>query len=50
MTILLVEDHTDIRQTIRTWLEMKDHSVVEAQDVKSALAAAAARFIRYQAG
>jgi len=44
MTILLVEDHTGTRQAIRTWLEMKGHSVVEAQDVKSALAVAAARF------
>lgn len=39
MTILLVEDHTDTRRAIRMWLEMSGHSVVEAHDVKSALAA-----------
>lgn len=44
MTILLVEDHTDTRQAIRSCLEMKGHSVIEAHDVKSALIAAAAPF------
>jgi CheY-like chemotaxis protein len=40
MTILLVEDHTDTRQAMRMWLEMSGHSVIEACDVKSGLAAA----------
>lgn len=44
MTILLVEDHADTRRAIRMWLEMSGHSVVEAWDVKSALAAAAGSF------
>jgi CheY-like chemotaxis protein len=44
MTILLVEDHTDTRQAMRTWLEMSGHSVVEAYDVKSGLAAAEGPF------
>jgi CheY-like chemotaxis protein len=44
MTILLVEDHTDTRQAIRMWLEMSGHSVVEAHDVKSGMAAAAGSF------
>lgn len=44
MTILFVEDHADTRQAIRMWLEMKGHSVVEAQDVQSALAAAVRPF------
>ena len=44
MTILFVEDHDLTRQTIRSWLEMKGHSVVEAQDVKSAVAAATRPF------
>lgn len=44
MNILLVEDHTDTRQAMRMWLEMSGHSVIEAHDVKSALAAAAGFF------
>ena len=44
MTILLVEDHTDTRQAIRTWLEMSGHSVIEAHDVKSGMAAGAGFF------
>lgn len=39
MTILFVEDHSDTRRAIRIWLEMRGHSVIEAHDVKSALAA-----------
>jgi CheY-like chemotaxis protein len=39
MTILLVEDHKDTREAMRTYLELIGHSVVEAHDVKSALAA-----------
>jgi len=44
MTILLIEDHTDTRHAIRMWLEMSGHSVIEAHDVKSGLAAAAVFF------
>ena len=44
MTILLVEDHPDTRDAIGMWLQMQGHSVVEAHDVKSALAAASAPF------
>ena len=44
MTILLVEDHADTRHAIRMCLELEGHSVIEAYDVKSALAAAEAPF------
>ena len=44
MTILLVEDHTDTRHAIRMCLELEGHSVIEAHDMKSALAAAEAPF------
>jgi CheY-like chemotaxis protein len=44
MTILLVEDHADTRQAIRMWLELSGHSVIEANDVKSGMAAGAGFF------
>jgi CheY-like chemotaxis protein len=44
MTILLVEDHLDTRRALRTYLELMGHSVVEAHDVKSALASATEPF------
>lgn len=44
MTILLVEDHSDTRYAIRMWLELHGHSVLEAEDFKSALTASAAPF------
>jgi two-component system CheB/CheR fusion protein len=44
MTILFVEDHPDTRRAIRTWLELKGHSVVEAEDVRTASAAASKPF------
>ncbi len=36
-TILLVEDHDDLRDTIRLRLEVDDHRVVEATDGKEAI-------------
>ena len=44
MTILLVEDHADTRRALRTLLELGGHSVIEAHDMNSALAAATDSF------
>ena len=37
LTILLVDDHDDTRESVRDWLKFQGHTVATASDVKSAL-------------